>query len=100
MSDKQDGAKHTKNVTPDELREAAKMPAIFVNKTIASISGSMARITFFERRDDDGGTHSDARVCVAMELSAFVELHKLTERLMVNIREVPLPQPLPEAADD
>lgn len=85
--DSQEGPK-VRNVTAEEFADAYQQPAVFVNKTILSVAGPMARLTFVERRENEGALHSHARVSIAMSLGDLLKLRALIDEMSSKIQEI------------
>ncbi len=82
-----------RNVTADEFAEAYRSPGVFVNKIVLTLQGPFARLTFFERREQDTQVYSYARATVVMPLGDLVEMRDLLNQMSDKIKLVDIPVP-------
>ncbi|HVY87982.1 MAG TPA: hypothetical protein VG942_03890 [Hyphomonadaceae bacterium] len=76
-------------VTEKEKEAAFGLPSAFVTKSIITVSGPFARLTFFEIAEISGANLSFPKVSVTMPLGDLLHLRDLITQLESNFRMIP-----------
>ena len=73
------------NVSQLELELANRQPAVFVNKTVLSLTGPLARLTFLETKAE---VEVQARTAVVMTIGDLLAVRDLIQRMTANVQLV------------